>query len=78
MDWREEAKDVYREAQAELGRWPGTQPPDIEYLKEDLREAMLDIKQAVIDDRSDDAIRFGIEAVLLVIELKRLRGESNA
>ena len=71
-DWLEPAKDVYRAAQAELlDRWRGPQPDDLEIFKEDLREALLDLKQAVIEGRETDAQTCMNEVTMLLAELRR-------
>jgi hypothetical protein len=77
LDWLEPAKDVYRAAHAELlDRWRGPQSDDVEIFKEDLREALLDLKQAVIEGRGVDAQGCMNEVTTLLIELRRRsRGE---
>ena len=79
-DWRQVAQELYREAQAELNRpWRGTPPPDVDFLKEDLREALLDLKQAVADGREVDGRKYMQEVMLLLIELGlRFEEGSNA
>jgi hypothetical protein len=79
-DWRELAKDLYREAQTELQeRWRGIQVDVVEIFKEELREALLDLKQAVIDGRQADGERFGDEVYMILVELRlRSQGDSNA
>jgi hypothetical protein len=70
-DWRELARDVYRAAHAELlDRWQGLQPHLVEIFKEDLREALLDLKQAVIEDRAGDALNCLQEVTMLLTELR--------
>ena len=77
LAWLEPAKDVYRAAQAELlDRWGGSQPDIVEIFKEDLREALLDLKQAVIEGRGVDAVACMNEVTTLLVELRRRsRGE---
>jgi hypothetical protein len=71
-DWLEPAKEVYRAAQAELlDRWRGPQPDIVEIFKEDLREALLDLKQAVIEGRGPDALACMDEVIMLLTELRR-------
>lgn len=71
------AKEVYREAQdCLLNRWPvDSGDVMIDFFREELREAMLDMKQAMIDDRSADALASVQEAWMYIAELKRLTGE---
>ncbi len=72
FDWLEPAKEMYREAQVELSeRWRGAQSTDVEIFKEDLREALLDLKQAVIESRGVDAQSCMYEVMMLLIELRR-------
>jgi hypothetical protein len=72
LEWLEPAKDLYRAAQAELlDRWRGTQSDLIEIFKEDLREALLDLKQAVIEGRAADAMNCVNEVTMLLAELRR-------
>ena len=79
-DWREVAKELYREAQTELNqRWHGIREPEIESLKEDLREALLDLKQAVLDGRESDGRTYLQEVTVLLFELNlRDQGDSDA
>jgi hypothetical protein len=59
-------------AQAELlDRWRGTQSDLVEIFKEDLREALLDLKQAVIEGRAVDAANCVAEVTMLLAELRR-------
>jgi hypothetical protein len=71
-EWLDLAKDVYRAAQTELlERWRGTRDDLIEIFKEDLREALLDLKQAVIEGRAADAGSCMKEVSMLLTELRR-------
>ena len=71
-DWRDLAKEVYREAHAELIERQGAiQPDDATFFVEELREALLDLKQCVIQDRIGDAADCINEVVLLLAELRR-------
>ena len=74
-DWRDAAKQVYRLGQEEL---LADRPvwDEVEFYVDDLREALLDLKQSVIDDRETDALACMDEVILYVAELKRRRGES--
>lgn len=78
-DWRELAKEAYRDAQdGLLNRWPAGSGDDmIDFFREELREALLDMKQAMIDDRSADAMASVQEAWMYIAELKRLTGEDQ-
>jgi hypothetical protein len=72
LDGMQPAKDLYRAAQAELlDRWSGPQHDLLEIFKEDLREALLDLKQAVIDGRAVDAMNCMNEVTMLLTELRR-------
>ena len=76
-DWLVVAKDIYRAAQTELtDQSRGSQDNLLEIFKEDLREALLDLKQAVIEGREADAGICGVEVSMLLTELRRRsRGE---
>jgi len=78
-DWKDLALEIYRDAQAELLGRQGQFFEDqfIEYLIEDLREALLDLKQAVIADRLVDAAESSREIGLFLYELReRLEGDA--
>ena len=76
QDWRDRAREAYRIAQTELReRWVGKQEGQAAFLKEELEEALLDLKQSVIDDREEDASTYELEVMANLIELRRLSGE---
>jgi hypothetical protein len=68
-----EARELYREAQVELKSWSEPQEGEIQFLKEELAEALLDLKQSVIDLSLDDAERYIREVKLLTTELQTRR-----
>jgi hypothetical protein len=78
QDWREDAKAIYRDALSTLLASPETSADYmVEFFKEELREALLDLKQAVIADRMADALVCVQEVRICLIELKqRLQGDS--
>src|SRR5207248_6668954 len=78
QDWREDAKAIYREARSELlSVTDASADHMVEFYKEELREALLDLKQAVIADRMVDALACVSEVRICLIELKqRLQGDS--
>ena len=77
-DWRENAKRIYRDALTQLRTLSETSDDHmVEFLKEELRESLLDLKQAVIAERMDDALASVGEVRICLIELnQRLRGDS--
>ena len=76
-DWRENAKEIYRDALSQLRAISETSGDHmVEFLKEELREALLDLKQAVISERMNDALASVGEVRICLIELnQRLRGD---
>ncbi len=78
QDWRNDAKAIYREARSELLTASDASADHmVEFYKEELREALLDLKQAVIADRMAEALACVSEVRICLIELKhRLRGDS--
>jgi len=70
-----EARELYRTTQLELAKWSEPQEDEIRFLKEELEEALLDLKQAVIDLNVDDAERYMKEVHVLNAELRSLREE---
>ena len=72
VPWKERAFAVYREAFAELiERWLGKQPPpDVEFFVEEIKEALLDLKFAVINEQSTSAGTYGEEVLILLFELR--------
>ena len=68
-----EARELYREAQVELDSWREPQEDEIRFLKEELEEALLDLKQSVIALNVDEAERYITEVNLLMTELQTRR-----
>ena len=77
-DWREDAKAIYSLALSELLSYQGGSTDHmVEFFKEELREALLDLKQAVIASRMADALTSANEVRICLLELRqRLQGES--
>ncbi len=69
----DEARELYRDAQVELAKWKEPQPDEVLFLKNELKEALLDLKQAVIELSNADAERYLTEVKLLTTELQTLR-----
>ena len=78
-DWRDYAKELYRLAQSELlGPSAGvSSDPAAEFLKEELRESLLDLKQAVIQGRAVAALAWADEVASLLAELRKRLGGKN-
>lgn len=75
-DWRRDSLELYRQMQSDLARLKGLGRPDLTYYFEELTEALLDLKQAVIDSDPAGAWRAMSELRLLRIELDEfLEGE---
>jgi len=73
QDWRDRAAELYRIAQTELlEHWRGAQEGPAGFLKEEMEEALLDLKQAVIEERKEDATSYQKEVVSTLTELRRL------
>ena len=73
QDWRDRVRETYRAAKAELRqRWSGEQTGQLAIFKEELEEALLDLKQALIDDQEDDAEDYEEEVNLNLAELRHL------
>jgi hypothetical protein len=70
-----EARELYRDAQTELKKWSESQTDEIRFLKEELEEALLDLKQAVIDLNVEDAETYLAEVRILIADLKSHREE---
>jgi len=70
-----EARELYRDAQVELGKWSEPQEEEIRLLKEELEEALLDLKQAVIDLSLDDVQRYSNEVNVVLADLRARRKE---
>jgi hypothetical protein len=69
-DWRNDAFELYRDAWSELERWKTPPHADVEYYVEELKEALLDLKQAVIDEDPARALQYIEEVMLLLAELR--------
>src|SRR5436305_771395 len=70
-DWHDDAFEVYRLAWSELlQQWKPPVPADVEYYIEELKEALLDLKQAVLDENPVRALQYIDEVTLLVAELR--------
>jgi hypothetical protein len=70
-DWLENALDVYRLAWTELLlRWKGPQRTDIQYYVDELKEALLDLKQATIAEEPARALQQIEEVIVLLAELR--------
>jgi len=65
-----EARELYRDARTELKKWSESQVDEIRFLKEELEEALLDVKQAVIDLNVEDTERYLAEVRILIADLK--------
>ncbi len=73
QDWRDRARQLYRVAQSELQqKWSGPQQGQAAFLKQELEEALLDLKQAVIDDHKEEAELFEHEVNFNLTELRLL------
>ena len=76
-DWRETAFEVYRLAWSELlDKCKGPQPDNVEFYVEELKEALLDLKEATMTEDVPRAMRHIEEVMVLLAELRlRLRGD---
>lgn len=78
-DWRILALDTYRLAWHGLEEWRKLGRDDLEYWIEELREALLDLKQATVADDEPRALQHLNEVRLLVVELaRRSRGDDDS
>jgi hypothetical protein len=76
VDWRELAFESYREARLVLDYWKGRQPPaNLDYYVEEMKEALLDLKQATIDDDGPRAMEGILEVRTLMAELQDRSGD---
>jgi hypothetical protein len=75
-DWHIAARELYRQAQTELlERWAAPSPEWlVEFYKEELREALLDLKQAVIEGRPVAALTAADEIAVCLSELRSRTG----
>ena len=71
ISWRDLALQVYRLAKAELDEWKKHDRDDLDYWREELEEALLDLKQATIDDQQVRAIEYIQETLSILFELRR-------
>jgi len=70
-DWRAAAFEVYRAGWLELEQWKGRQAKDVEYYLEELKEALLDLKQATLAEDAARALDYMSEIRLILAELDR-------
>lgn len=76
-DWRDEAFETYRLAWSELlEHWKPPRTANVEYYVEELKEALLDLKQSVAEDDPAWALQSIDEVLLLLAEL-RLRSQEE-
>lgn len=70
------ARELYRQAQAELfERWAAPSAEWlVEFYKEELRAALLDLKQAVIEDQPGAALAAGDDIAVCLYELRSRSG----
>jgi hypothetical protein len=68
-DWRVAAHVMYRRGAATVERCKSNPQPDVQFYVEDLREALLDLKQATIAGDALRAAKFIEEVMLLAAEL---------
>jgi len=71
-DWREESLEIYRTAFSELiQHWMGKPiASKAEFFVDDIKEALLDLKLAVMNDERDEAKAYGNEVLVLLAELR--------
>jgi hypothetical protein len=68
--WLRDAMEVYRVAFSEvLAKWNRLRDVEGEYLCEELREALLDLKQAVIEQDRSFVVRASDEVLILMRDL---------
>lgn len=75
-DWREQSFDLYRTTWTDLHRLSDGQRISLAYWVEELLEALLDLKQAVIDEDPARVSRCASEVRMLWAEL-RLKREGD-
>lgn len=71
-DWRESAFELYRLTWSALTEWRKLDRADLDYWIEELREALLDLKEATISDDEARAHAGLSEVRTLIAELDRL------
>ncbi|CAA9401572.1 MAG: hypothetical protein AVDCRST_MAG64-1725 [uncultured Phycisphaerae bacterium] len=69
--WRQDALRAYRNAFLILAQFHDPLELRVEYLADELREALFDLKQAVMSDDESFAKRASGEAQFLAHELRR-------
>jgi hypothetical protein len=73
--WRDDAFEAYRQGWTALRRWQDRETDRVLLHLEDLREALLDLKQATIEEDQARAIRHTQEVKMIIAELLLLEGE---
>jgi hypothetical protein len=71
LDWRNNAFELYREGQLELHSWTDIHGDEIDYWIEELKEALLDLKEATIADEPARVMGCIQEVAALIFELRR-------
>jgi hypothetical protein len=73
--WRDAAFEVYRLTWAEIRVAQGESSDDdvVDYYIEEMKESLLDLKQAVLEDDPARALRSADELTVLLIELRSYR-----
>jgi hypothetical protein len=71
-DWRETARNAYRQARLLLASAEAPQSVEEEYFLDELQEALLDLKEAVVADDQDASKRHLREIAEVVRELFRI------
>ncbi len=69
-NWREVAFEVYRLTWANIDTLKSLQRDDLDYWIEELREALLDLKQATIEEDEARASHHIEEIAILIAELR--------
>ena len=77
-DWRSVAVEAYRAGWSALERWKHHPDTTVQFVLEDLKEALLDLKQATIADDEPGMWLHVDEVQMLLIELADLAGGSHA
>ncbi|HEY1686607.1 MAG TPA: hypothetical protein VGG19_17720 [Tepidisphaeraceae bacterium] len=73
LDWHELAFEVYRSGWLEIRAWEGLLRDDIEYWIEELKEELLDLKQATIAEEQNRVWLHVREIYMLLAELRLRR-----
>ena len=74
-DWLAESLEAYRRARQKLDRHKDDERASVQYLIEDLREALLDLKQATIAEDQLRAVQNMNEISFLLAQLTELTQE---